>query len=203
MTAPVTDTGPPDPDTLPPGQRERRSRIVRAAIDLLEVGEYDTIQMRDVAAHSDVALGTLYRYFRSKEHLYAAALVDWSADYRPRSRPGVGDGDTDVDRLRALMKRAVRAFERRPQMMRAEVVIEGSSDPHARALFDRFAAQNLAALTDALRDASPEDAAAIIETVNSVLANRLRSWALGRTTIEDVERAVQRAIDLIYSPPPS
>jgi hypothetical protein len=40
--------------------------------------------------------------------------------------------------------------------------------------------------------------AAIIETVNSVLATRLRSWALGRITIGDVDRSVQKTLDLIF-----
>ena len=71
-----------DPDSLPRGQQERRDRIVRAAISLLEHGgEYDAIQMRDVALEAGVALGTVYRYFTSKEHLYAAALLEWAADF--------------------------------------------------------------------------------------------------------------------------
>ena len=32
---------------------------------------------------------------------------------------------------------------------------------------------------------------------------RLRAWALGRATIRDVDQSVQRAIDLIFSPPPA
>ena len=48
------------------------------------------------------------------------------------------------------MRRAVRAFERYPQMMRAEIVLESSTDPNARALFEQFAALNVGALTDAL-----------------------------------------------------
>ena len=188
---------------LPAAQRERRRRIVRAAIDLLEVGEYDSIQIRDVAERAHVALGTLYRYFTSKEHVYAAALVEWSSDFRPHSLPGAGDGETDEQRLRALMKRAIRAFEVRPQMMRAELVLESSSDGNARVLFEQFAAQNLAAMKAALQNMNRQDAIAVIETANSVMASRLRSWALGRCTIKDVDRAVQRTLDLIFSPPPA
>ena len=70
------------------------------------------------------------------------------------------------------MRRAVRAFERYPQMMRVEIVIESSTDPNARALFDQFAARNVGALTSALSSTDPETAAAIVETVNSVLGRR-------------------------------
>jgi AcrR family transcriptional regulator len=194
MPAPVAVR--PDPASLPPGQQERRERIVQAAISLLERGEYDAIQMRDVAQAAGVALATIYRYFTSKEHLYAAALLAWAADY-PRAQ-GANGGATAEARLRALMRRAVRAFEHYPQMMRVEIVLESSTDPNARALFDEFAGNNRRALMDALSSIDPDTAAAIVDTVNSVFVTRLRSWALGRSTIRDVDQSVQRTLDLIF-----
>ncbi|HZR12532.1 MAG TPA: TetR family transcriptional regulator [Acidimicrobiia bacterium] len=191
----------PDPDTLPAHLRDRRDRIVRAALDLLEHGEYDTVQMREVAEHADVALGTLYRYFTSKEHLYAAALLEWASGFRSR-RGGDGAAQPDAQRLRALLHRAVRAFERRPQLLRAEMVLQSSNDPNARALFQQFADRHLAAMTDALPGLPPEQAAAVVETTNSVMDARLRSWALGRCSIRDVLAAVDRTVDLIFSPAP-
>jgi AcrR family transcriptional regulator len=189
----------PDPGSLPRGQQERRDRIVRAAISLLEHGgEYDEIQMRDVAREAGVALGTVYRYFTSKEHLYAAALLEWATNFPDREPSKRASERTDEGRLRALMRRAVRAFERYPQMMRVEIVIESSPDPNARALFEQFAARNVGALRSALSSTDPEIAAAIIEAVNSVLATRLRSWALGRIPIGDVDRSVQKTLDLIF-----
>jgi AcrR family transcriptional regulator len=190
-----------DPTTLPRGQRERRARIVRAAITLLQQREYDAVQMRDVAEDAGVALATIYRYFTSKEHLYAAALLEWAADYPVRGRATRAAGDSDEVALRALMRRAVRAFERYPQMMRAEIVIESSNDPNARALFDEFATQNTSALLAALASTDAATAAAIVETVNAVLSTRLRSWALGRITIREVDRSVQRTLDLIFAAP--
>lgn len=187
----------PDPADLPRGQRARRDRIVAAAIELLRDDEYDAIQMRHVAEAAHVALATIYRYFSSKEHLYAAALLAWAEAFPPDATPLRG-ADTDEARLRALMRRAVRAFERHPQMMRAEIVIEHSHDPNARAVFDEFGRRNIAALRAALASSEPARADAIIETVNAVMVTRLRSWALGRCTIRDVDRSVQDAIALIF-----
>ena len=190
----------PDPAALPRGQQERRDRIVAAAIALLEHGgEYDAIQMRDVAQAAGVALATVYRYFTSKEHLYAAALLAWATNFPARGQAKRAGASSDEAQLRALMRRAVRAFERYPQMMRAEIVLESSTDPNARALFEQFAALNAAALTSSLASTDRETAAVIVETVNSVLATRLRSWALGRITIGDVDRSVQRTLDLIFA----
>ncbi len=192
-----------DPAALPRSQQERRRRIVQAAIALLSAGEYDAIQMRDVAERAGVALATIYRYFTSKEHLYAAGLLEWSADYPTRGRSGRRTGASPEERLRTLMRRAVRAFEQYPQMMRAEIVLESSHDPNARALFEQFASQNSGALLDALQGIEPSVASSIVDVVNAVLATRLRSWALGRGSIHDVDRSVQQAIDLVFSAPPA
>jgi hypothetical protein len=84
-------------------------------------------------------------------------------------------------------------------MMRAEITLEASHDPNARTLFDQFASQNRDALLGALEGTDTGDAEAIVDVVNAVLATRLRSWALGRCSIRDVDRAVQAAIDVIFS----
>ena len=62
-----------DTSTLTAAQAARRERVVRAALELAAEGGYDAVQMRDVASRSEVALGTIYRYFSSKDHLLAAS----------------------------------------------------------------------------------------------------------------------------------
>ena len=59
-----------------PAQRERRDRMLEAAMKLAAEGGYDAVQMREVADGAGVALGTLYRYFPSKVHLLVAALAE-------------------------------------------------------------------------------------------------------------------------------
>ncbi len=53
---------------------ERSRRIVESAVELAEKGGFEAVRLRDVASHAGVALGTLYRRFRSKEDLLLAAL---------------------------------------------------------------------------------------------------------------------------------
>ena len=68
--------------TLTPAQQARRDRIVDAGLSLLGERAYDKIQVKDVAEAANVALGTLYHYFSSKEHLFAEVLVRWAATLR-------------------------------------------------------------------------------------------------------------------------
>src|SRR5918994_5612670 len=105
---------PPAPETLNAAQAARRQRIVRAGLGLLEAGTYDKIQMRDVAETAGVALGTVYRYFSSKEHLFAAVLFEWAEPFATRVRREPDPGSTDAERLLAALHRAVSAFEYRP-----------------------------------------------------------------------------------------
>ncbi len=196
-------SGPPERDGLPAAQRARRDRIVGAAIALLDDAEYEAVQMRDVAKRGGVALGTLYRYFSSKEHLYAASLVAWSSEYgQPRRMAAFASMD-DEDRLRALLRRTVRAFERSPQMFRVHMVVEQSTDPNAAALYHDFSAMNTAVLRTALRDLEPSTASAVINTVDGVLETWLRAWALGRCPIQEVNTVVQDAIGLIFGGHPA
>ncbi|MEM9692781.1 MAG: helix-turn-helix domain-containing protein, partial [Myxococcota bacterium] len=46
---------------------ERRDRIIDVAIELAEEGGFDNVRQRDVARLAGVALGTLYKSFKSKE----------------------------------------------------------------------------------------------------------------------------------------
>ena len=56
------------------GQKARYRRILRAAARLGERDELERVQMQDVAREAGVAIATLYRYFPSKIHLFAAVM---------------------------------------------------------------------------------------------------------------------------------
>ena len=77
---------------LSAAQQERRDRILAVARELAAAGGYDAVVMRDVAERSGVALGTLYRYFASKDHLLAEVLVAWGGQLEEGSTPLPGAG---------------------------------------------------------------------------------------------------------------
>ncbi len=64
----------------------RRQRLLDAAVSLANEGGYDAVQMRDVASRAQVALGTLYRHFSSKDQLLLAALADQASTLRDAAR---------------------------------------------------------------------------------------------------------------------
>src|SRR6195952_1528834 len=93
-------------------QRPRRRRILKAAVSLARQGGYDAVQMREVADVAGVALGTLYRYFPSKVHLLAAAMVrqlEALHDQLMREEP---QGDDPGTRVYCVIDRLIGALER-------------------------------------------------------------------------------------------
>ena len=169
---------------------------------MLERREYEEIQMRDVAERADVALGTVYRYFASKEHLFAAVLVEWSASLNSRVQRDPLIGDDIPDQLADLVHRVVDAFERLPQFFRLLVALESTPDPHARVLYDEFTSRTNDTFVQPLRDLDPIEAAAIINVLMAVLGAVMRSWARGAMAPDAVEARLNNAVQLIFSPAP-
>jgi AcrR family transcriptional regulator len=117
--------------TLTKSQAARRKRVIDAALELGAKGGYDAVQMRDVATRADVALGTIYRYFSSKDHLLAEALVEWVAELGRRVNQRPPAGDSVADRVGDVLRRATRAMELEPLLSGAVVTALISADPQA------------------------------------------------------------------------
>ena len=92
-------------------QAARRQRVVDAALELGSAGGYEAVQMRDVARTAGVALGTIYRYFTSKDHLLAAAMVDWSADLERRIAQRRPPNGSPADAGAGVIRKATRPTE--------------------------------------------------------------------------------------------
>jgi AcrR family transcriptional regulator len=186
-----------------PSQHARRARIIDTAMALLEARDYERIQIREVAEGAGVALATLYRYFPSKEQLYAHVLLAWSESFDPGGRPRRDEPSTDQARLRTALRRAVRAYERHPHFYRLIVVLDVVTDPVVAELYTAFATRFGGSLREALRDVVEADAEAIVTITSALLGSLLRSWSMGKTPIDRVYAEVDRAVDLLFRPPAS
>ncbi|MEW2354999.1 TetR/AcrR family transcriptional regulator [Spirillospora sp. NPDC029432] len=186
---------------LPAYQQARRRRIVEAASAMLEGQEYERIQIREVAERAGVALGTLYRYFSSKEHLYAAVMVDWAEPFREAGRPEDGERPPQ-ERIRRRLHLTIRAFEKYPNFHALESVMQSTSDANAARLFAEFNDRNMGAYRAELAGLGADLAADISAVLTAVMARELMAFILGWKPIGDVYRLVDRAVDLVFSPLP-
>lgn len=190
--------GPPAPETLRRVQFARRQRIVRAALRALANSDYDQVRISEVARDSGVALGTLYRYFASKEHLFAAVFVEWQAALKKKLEKEPPRGGTEAERLRDVFHRTIRAFQLQPQFYRVVMILNATTDAYAADLYQSVSSQFQDTVQTAFAGPFDDDHAAILGTVNAVLDGSLRSWVMNRLTIQDVYHNVDAAIRLIY-----
>jgi AcrR family transcriptional regulator len=100
-------------------QAERRARVIQAAMQLARDGGYDAVQMREVSARADVALGTIYRYFASKDEILAEGLVAWVEGLRERLAVRPRRGTTPAEQLADALRAAARVPEDATPLLRA------------------------------------------------------------------------------------
>jgi AcrR family transcriptional regulator len=108
---------------------ERDKRIFDVAIALAEEGGYENVRQRDVAARAGVALGTLYKRFRSKEDILSAALERETERLEKRIERGPVKGGTVEDRLIGFYTMLTRGLCRRPFFARAVLRAISSGQP--------------------------------------------------------------------------
>lgn len=186
--------------TLTHAQQARRDRIVDAGLALLAERDFDRIQVKDVAEAANVALGTLYHYFSSKDHLFAEVLVRWAGTLRTNISRHPLRGATDAQRLTQVINRSVRAFQRQPSLARLVATLETSADPFATEILSRLAHTTNDIYVEAIHDLDPETAQRVVTVVDAVLASRLRSWVAGRISITTVTDDLADAIALLLDP---
>src|ERR1700689_91061 len=189
---------PVSPNLLTDDQRARRQRIIDAGLALLGRNEYERIQIKDVAEEAGVALGTLYHYFSSKEHLFAGVLVKWAATLRSSLARHPPQGLTPREKLTEALHRSVRAFQHQPQLARLIASLELSSDPFATEILERMDQTTSSVYMELLDGVEPRRARTIVRTVDSVLDSQLRAWSAGRLPITSLYDYLSESIDLIF-----
>jgi AcrR family transcriptional regulator len=60
---------------------DKRARLLAAALDLFETRGFDGVAVPEIAAKAGVAVGTVYRYFETKEALVNALYRQWKQAY--------------------------------------------------------------------------------------------------------------------------
>jgi AcrR family transcriptional regulator len=178
----------------------RKARLLAAATELAREGGYDAVQMRDVAARAEVAMGTLYRHYSSKDQLLLAALLDQSESLRTRLQQRPPTGTTSAERVASVLRQACRALERDPRVTAAMVGAMFSSEPDAievkRKVRDELHGIIAAAL-DGDGDAGGRDVDAVVDVLGGVWMSSLAFWAGGLTEGAEMVERLERATQLV------
>jgi TetR/AcrR family transcriptional regulator, cholesterol catabolism regulator len=181
-------------------QVERRTRVLHVATRMAREGGYDAVVMRDVAEQSGVALGTLYRYFASKDHLLAEVLVGWGGLLEDRLVDSPPVGDAPLERVVNVLRRAGRAVEQEPVLAAAVTAALLSPDPGVAETRAGFTHMMRRWLDLALGDADVPDRDEIGEVLEHVFFSTMIGLVNGRREPADVGDQLERAARLLLAP---
>ncbi len=194
------------PETLASAaQRDRRRRILEAAVALASEGGFDAVQMRAVAERADVALGTLYRYFPSKIHLLVSVLGAEFDKARARLERHAVPGETAADRVMYVLGRVTRSLQRDPQLTEALTRAFVFADSSVTAEIALVSDHVMHILLHAMRGQAPgaggleptQEEAAVTKVVGDVWLASLVQWVTGRASANDVQTSLDVAVRLL------
>jgi TetR/AcrR family transcriptional regulator, cholesterol catabolism regulator len=190
-------TNGPVPRSLTRAQQARRQRVIDAAMSLALEGGYDAVQMRDVAAKADVAMGTVYRYFTSKDHLLAAALVHWVGQLDARLAQSPPEGDSPAERVIDSLDRALRAMGRQPHLVAAVFTALASPDPAAIECQQQVSVLMERIITRAIGEPRPPDLSDRARILGHVWYSALVGWVNGWSNMSRVHDELAVGVGLL------
>ncbi|AHD19298.1 TetR family transcriptional regulator [Rhodococcus pyridinivorans] len=179
-------------------QHARYGRIIDAAAQLGAVKELERVRMQEVAELAGVAIGTLYRYFPSKTHLFVAVMVDRIDRMGIHLSRRSQSSSSPVDVVYDALLQATRALVRTPLLANAMIRSAASSNaatiPDVAKIDQHFDGLLLAAAGIAeptVRDAT------VVRLVVALWFGLVQSALNGRVSIPEVESDLRVACDLL------
>jgi AcrR family transcriptional regulator len=176
---------------------------------LAEEGGFENVRQRDVAAKAGVALGTLYKRFRSKEEILCAALEREAATLERKMETSPAGGKTELERIDAFFKITTRGLLRKPKFARAVVRAMASGEDGVAKTVASYHGRIAGLIIAAMRGVgrlSFADAGTQPPTVNEIqLAALLQQiwfaalvgWSAGLIGPNDVTEQVKTAAGLL------
>lgn len=189
----------------PEAMDQRARKIVEIAVDLAERDGFSAVRMRDVAAQAGVALGTLYRRFRSKEEILVAALQIEAGGLLHILQEHVVPGDTPRERLRHFFSVATHGLCSKPNLARALLRSIASAEPGVTEKVAAYHAVITRLITASMRgvvldgsEGEPSESEATVAfLLQHVWFATLVGWAGGLHDTEQIIEQVMAGADLL------
>ena len=200
-TVPTSDSA--GPGALARSQAARRRRVLDATLGLAAEGGFDAVQMRDVAAAADVALGTVYRYFSSKERLLLEAMAEQQADLRAYLHSHPPTEATPADRVLAVLARSNRSLRGYPDVTAAMVRAFGSAATENADIVRKVTEIMTDIITGAIqggeRHSATEREVRVARILMQVWLSSLNGWVCGVDPPDRVDEDLEAAARLLLA----
>jgi len=191
----------------PPVQmlEERARRIIESTIELAEEGGFEAVRLRDVAARAEVAMGTLYRRFHSKEDLLVAALEQETRSMEERIRQRPPKGETASERAVGFFVLVTRGMLRRPNLSRAMLRAAAAGEPALARKVGLFHEMMRRMIVGALRgepiqpdDETMTDREQLLgDVLNQIWFAVMVGWSGGLQTQASINERMRASVELI------
>jgi AcrR family transcriptional regulator len=184
--------------SLTQSQIARQERMLEVATRLATEGGFDAVQMRTVAEDADVALGTLYRYFPSKEHLLVSAMLRQIGELAGRLTVKPPAGSDATERVIDVLRRANLALQRQPHFTLAVVRALASGDETVAPAVRQVRVSMRSIILAAIGEGTTARDELVGEVLEEVWLSALVSWISGVDSAQSVIRKLQDATTLLF-----
>jgi AcrR family transcriptional regulator len=82
----------------------QRQEMLAAALELFSEKGFYNVSMHEIAQNSDFAIGTLYRFFKNKEDLYKALVLEKSDKIHDAVMKAIEEPDDEIEKLRNYVR---------------------------------------------------------------------------------------------------
>jgi AcrR family transcriptional regulator len=184
--------------TLTESQQARHDRMLGEAARLAAQGGFDAVQMREVAAAADVALGTLYRYFPSKEHLLVSAMMRQIESLSTGLAIHPAEGATALDRVVDVLTRANLALQRQQNFTVAVVRSLASGDENVAPVVRQVRELMGTIILTAMTSSEPSERERLqAQLLQEIWLSALVAWISGVEDAASVTAKLTAAADLL------
>ena len=174
-----------------------RERILQSAAELFAEKEFDLVLIDEVAAHAGVGKGSVYRQFKSKEELYAAAVIDGFAELQREIRAALIGSSTMRAQIAAIVHHALSFFWNRGQFF--ALLRDPKALPRSQERQYRAQRNDLSSLISSVLDAGVKDGAIRPGIDTRIAAESLLGMMRGITRYSREHTTPDRAADILTS----
>lgn len=107
---------------------ENREEILSAALEQFSKHGYYNTSMQEIAQEAEFAVGTLYTFFKSKEELYRALVLEHLHQYERTISGAIENTTNEIDILENFMRAKAEAFGGDLRLLRLYLKLSTSGD---------------------------------------------------------------------------
>ncbi len=96
----------------------QRQEMLDTALDLFSQKGYHNVTMHEIANKAEFAVGTLYKFFKNKEDLYSALILEKTEGFYQTIVGALEEGDDEIDKLRKYIQARGAVFRANVPMIR-------------------------------------------------------------------------------------